>query len=202
MEQSGTVILEYKTANSLGGAYWHGTVLGREMKFARVLCGLAVPKLDREAAAVIAIGELLRGFAPPDFHGLSAATGSWPAVKGALSQFCRDLKPSDVVCEDEQSRRLVWPITDALVGQLPVNVLSSVAPAHATSELGRQNVEQLIDHDQLHIGHLLDILDSEKDQANKALQLAVNYALEYTAFYGGKKRGPLELKRVFGTEGL
>jgi hypothetical protein len=202
MQQSGTIILDYKKANSLGGAYWHGNVFGREMKFVRVLCGLAVPHLDREAAAVIAIGELLRGFAPPVFHGLSAATGSWPAVKGALSQLCRDLKPDNIICENEQSRRLVWPITDALVGQLPFNVLSSVAPPQATTELGRQNVDQLLAEDRLHIRHLLDVLDSEKESADRALRCAINYALEFTAFYPGKPRGPLKLQRILGTEGL
>jgi hypothetical protein len=202
MEQSGTVILDYKPANSLGGAYWHGNVLGKEMKFVRVLAGLAHPALDRQAAAVVILGELQRSFAPPDFTGLSAVVGSWPEVKNALTQFCRDLKPDNIICENEQSRRLVWPITDALVGQLPFNVLSAVAPAHATTELGRQNVELLIGEGRLHIEHLLPVLDSEKDPSDKALRYAVNWALEFTAFYPGKPRPQPKYKRVLGTEGL
>jgi hypothetical protein len=91
----------------------------------------------------------------------------------------------------------VWPITDSFV-----TTLSYVAPAHSTSEVERQNVDLLFNEGRLHIEHLLDILDHEKDQSDKALRFAINYALEYGAFYAGKKRGPLELKRVFGVEGL
>ena len=202
MEQSGTVILDYKPANSLGGAYWHGNVLGKEMKFVRVHAGLAIPQLDRQAAAVIVLGELQRSFAPPDFTGLAAAVGTWPEVKNALTQFCRDLKPENIVVADEASRKMIFPITDSLVGKVPVNALSCVAPAHSTSEVGRQNVDLLFSEQRLHIEHLLDVLDHEKDQSDRALRLAVNYALEYGAFYAGKKRGPLQLKRVLGTEGL
>jgi hypothetical protein len=198
MQQSPTVVLEYHKAESQGAnSYWVGTVEGREKKFVRVLCGLAIPQLDRQGAALITIGELYRSFAPPDFHGLSAAVGSWPEVKNALSQVCSNLKPDHIVCENEPSRKLVWPITDSFV-----TTLSYVAPAHSTSEVGRQNVDLLFNEGRLHIEHLLDVLDHEKDQSDKALRFAINYALEYGAFYAGKKRGPLQLKRVFGTEGL
>src|SRR5882724_5735347 len=104
MEQSGTIILDYKKAESQGAqAYWTGKVLGREMKLVRVICGLAHPALDRQAAAVIVLGELFRGFAPPDFTGLAAAVGTWPEAQNALTQFCRDLKPADIITENEQS---------------------------------------------------------------------------------------------------
>jgi hypothetical protein len=53
MNLSEIPILNYKSANNLGGAYWHGNVLGHEMKFVRVMTGLAVPQLDRQFAAVI-----------------------------------------------------------------------------------------------------------------------------------------------------
>jgi hypothetical protein len=202
MDQSGSTILDYHKASSLGGAYWTGTILKKEMKFVRVLAGLALPQLDLQAAAVVILGELQRSFAPPDFTGLAAATGTWPEVKNALTQFCRDLKPDNIICENEPSRKLVWPITDALVGQLPFNVLSSVAPAHASTELGRQNVELLINEDRLHLGHLLEVLDSEKDPSDKALRYAVNWALDYPAFYPGKPRPQPKYNRVLGTEGL
>ena len=84
MEQTGTVILDYHKANSLDGTYWHGTILKKEMKFVRVICGLAHPQLDRQAAALIVLGELQRSFAPPDFTGLAAATGTWPESKIVL----------------------------------------------------------------------------------------------------------------------
>lgn len=64
MEQSGTVILEYSKPQGPGvTGYWTGKVLGREMKFVRVNCGLAHPQLDRQAAALIILGELFRSFA-------------------------------------------------------------------------------------------------------------------------------------------
>ena len=201
MEQSSTVVLDYKPANSLGGAYWHGNVLGKEMKFVRVHAGLAIPQLDRQAAAVIVLGELQRSFAPPDFTGLAAAVGSWPAVKGALTAFCRDLKPDLIIVADEPSRKLVFPITDTLIGA-PVVPSCYAAPPHALTEVGRSAVDQLFKEDRLHVDHLMDVLDSEKDQADMALRLAISYASEFSAFYPGKPRGPLQLKRVFGVEGL
>jgi hypothetical protein len=201
MEQSHTIILDYHKGNNLGGAYLYGTVLGKEMKFVRVFCGLATPQLDRQAAAVIVLGELSRSFAPPDFTGLAAATGSWPEVKNALLVFCRDLKADRILVQDEPSRKLVFPITDSLIGA-PVVPSTYAAPAHATTELGRQNVDQLLAEDRLHIRHLLDVLDSEKESADRALRCAINYALEFTAFYPGKPRGPLKLQRILGTDGL
>jgi hypothetical protein len=162
-----------------------------------VFCGLALPELDRQAAALIVIGELFRSFAPPDFHGISAATGSWPEVKTALLVFCRDLKPDRILVQDEPSRKLVFPITDSLIGA-PVVPSCYAAPAHSLTELGKQNVEQLIGEGRLHIEHLLDVLDSDKDQSNAVLRLAVNYALEFPAFYPGKKRPQPKYGRLLG----
>jgi hypothetical protein len=199
MKQSHTLILEYKKAESPGSnAYWTGTVLKREMKFIRIICGLATPQLDRQAAAVIILGELFRSFAPPDFTGLAAAVGTWPEVKTALFQFCHDLKPDRIIVQDEPSRKLVFPITDSLVGANPVVPSTYAAPAHALTELGRQNVEQLINEDRLHITHLLDVMDQEKEPADKALRCAVGFALEFTAFYPGKKRPQPKYGRLLG----
>ena len=199
MEQTiHAVILDYHKASSSGGAYWTGNVLNRDMKFVRLICGLATPQLDRQAAALICLGELDRSFAPMDLTGLAAAVGTWPEVKSALNQFCRDLKPDNIICENEQSRRLVWPITDSQVGITPVNVLSSVAPAHALTEVGRANVDQMLREDRLHLDHLLPVLDSEKDSADRALRCAINWAGEYTAFYGGKKRPQPKYGRLVG----
>jgi len=192
------MILEYH--ESAGGAYWQGTVFGKEMKFVRVIVGLAIPQLDRQAAAAIVLGELRRSFAP-DFTGLDAAVGSWPEVKRELAQFCRALRPDHIVVENEQSRKQVWPVTDSLVGIKPLP-LSFVAPEHSITEVGRQNVEQLIDEDRLHIGHLLPILNTERDQADKALRLAVNWVLEFRAFYAGKKRRPMPAAGTLGGKGL
>jgi len=199
MKQTGSVILEYHKAESQGASsYWTGKVLGRDMKFVRIIVGLAHPTLDRQAAAAITIGELYRSFAPADFHGLAAAVGSWPEVKNVLMTVCRDLKPDNIVVQDEQSRKLVFPITDSLVGVTPVNVLSSVAPAHALTEVGRSSVDLLFKEDRLHIDHLLPVLDQEKDQSDKALRFAVNWALEFTALYPGKKRPQPKYGRLLG----
>jgi hypothetical protein len=203
MEQTGTVLLDYHKPESRGAnAYWTGVVDGHERKYIRVIAGLSVPQLDRQAAALIILGELHRGFAPPDFTGLAAAVGTWPEVKNALAQFCRDLKPGEIICENKESQKLVWPVTDSQVGVTPVSALSATAPPQALTEVGRQNVELLFNEDRLHVVHLLDVLDHEKDQSDRALRFAVNWALEFTAFYAGKKRGPLQYKRVFGSEGL
>jgi hypothetical protein len=200
--QSETVVLKYEKAESPGAVgFWTGTVLKREMKFVRVFCGLALPQLDRQAAVVVVLGELARSFAPMDLTGLAAATGSWPEVKNALLQFCRDLKPDRIIVQDEPSRKLVFPITDSLIGA-PVVPSTYAAPPHSLTELGKQNVDQLFREDRLHVEHLLEVLDSEKNQSDAALRCAINFALEYTAFYPGKKRGPLQYKRILGTEGL
>jgi hypothetical protein len=202
MEQTSTVILKYTPAQGReGDPMWE--VEGREMKFIRVIVGLGLPQLDRQSAAVVVLGELRRNWAAPDWTGLAAAVGTWPEVKNALASFCRDLKPDHLICENEQSRKLVFPVTDSLVGITPVNVLSYVAPAHAITEVGRQNVQGLINEDRLHIGNLLAVMDHEPDQANRALQLAVNWAIDFPAIYrqGQKSRGPLDPK-LFGREGL
>jgi hypothetical protein len=199
MEQSGTVILEYSKPQGPGvTGYWTGKVLGREMKFVRVNCGLAHPQLDRQAAALIILGELFRSFAPPDFTGLGAAVGTWPRVKNALMQFCHDLKPGEIICENKESQKLVYPVTDSLLGVTPVSALSATAPPQALTEVGRQNVELLINKERLHIGHLLDVMDQQKEPADKALRCAVNWALEYTAFYPGKKRLQPKYGRLLG----
>ena len=198
MEQSGAVTLQYH--ESTGGNYWQGAVGGREMKFVRVLVGVAIPQLDRQSAAVIVLGELFSMIRPPDWTGLGAAVGSWPEVKRELAQFCRTLKPGEIVLQDEESRKQVWPVTDALVGQKPLPMTYG-AREHSVTELGRQNVQQLIDEGRLHISHLLPVLDTEKDQADKALRFCVNWALTYTAFYG-KPRKPAPQGAPFGSRGL
>jgi hypothetical protein len=199
MQQSKSLVLEYHKPESSGAiGYWTRTVEGKETKYVRVICGLALPQLDRQAAALILLGELFRSFAPPDFHGISAATGTWPELKTALMMVCRDLKPDRILVQDEPSRKLVFPVTDSLIGA-PVVPSCYAAPAHALTELGRQNVEQLLREDRLHIEHLLDVMDSEKDQADAALRFAVNFALEFTAFYPpGKKRPQPKYGRLLG----
>jgi hypothetical protein len=199
MEQSKSVALEYHKPESPSAVgYWTSTgESGRETKYVRVFCGLALPQLDRQGSALICLGELFRSFAPPDFHGLSAATGSWPEIKTALLQVCRDLSPERIIVENEQNRKLVYPITDSLIGA-PVVPSCYAAPEHAATELGRQNVEQLLREDRLHLDHLLPVLDSEKEPADKALRCAVNFALEFTAFYPGKKRPQPKYGRLLG----
>jgi hypothetical protein len=143
MEQSHTVLLEYTKPQAAGSVgFWVSTVDGRETKFIRVFCGLALPQLDRQGAALVVFGELYRNFAPVDFTGLFAAIGTWNEIKSGLTQVCRDLKPDRIIVQDEPSRKLVFPITDSLIGA-PVVPSTYAAPAHALTELGRQNVEQL-----------------------------------------------------------
>jgi len=192
------VQLEYHES----GAYWEGVVGRKEVKFIRILAGVSIPQLDRQAAAIIFLGELRRSFAPPDFTGLAAAVGSWPEVKRELLQFCREFKPSNIITADEQSRKQVWPVTDTLVGTKPLP-LSYVAPEHSVTEIGRQNIQQLIDEERLHIEHLLPILNRERDQSDLALRLVVNYALEFTAFYPPtKKSNRPDGSPPIGTRGL
>ena len=201
MSQTHTVILDYKKPESPGSiGYWlHTDERGKETKYVRVLCGLSPPKDDRQAAALVVLGEVFRSFAPVDLWGLAAAVGSFPEVKNALLGFFRDLKPDRIIVQDEPSRKLVFPITDSLIGA-PVVPSTYAAPAYALTELGRQNVEALINEGRLHLEHLLDVMDQEKEPADRALRCAVNFALEFTAFYPGKKRGQPEYKRIWGGE--
>jgi hypothetical protein len=113
-------------------------------------------------------------------------------------QFCHDLKPGEIICENKESQKLVYPVTDSLLGVTPVSALSATAPPQALTEVGRQNVELLINKERLHIGHLLDVMDQQKEPADKALRCAVNWALEYTAFYPGKKRLQPKYGRLLG----
>jgi hypothetical protein len=193
-----SVILEYHKGEGGSGSvgYWTGKILGRDMKLVRVVAGLAFPD-DRQASALVILGELFRSFAAPAFTGIAASVGTWPEVKNALLQFCRDLKPDRIIVQDEPSRKLVFPITDSLIGA-PVVPSTYAAPAHALTELGRQNVEALINEGRLHLEHLLDVMDQEKEPADKALRCAVNFALEFTAFYPGKKRPQPKYGRQLG----
>src|SRR5262249_7255870 len=144
METGDGITLEYHPANSSRTAYWLGIVGGKEMRFVRVLVGVALPDLDRQQAAIVALGELDRSFAPSDFTGLGAAVGTWADIKQSLFQVRRDLKPADIVVGSKDNQKQIWPITDRLVGQKPLP-LSTVAPAHSTTEVGRQNVQMLLD---------------------------------------------------------
>src|SRR5262249_39659483 len=146
MEQSEGISLEYHPANSQRCAYWIGGVLGREMRFVRVLIAIATPELDRQGSAMVALGELDRSFAPSDFTGLAAAVGAWSDIKQALLQFCHSLKPADIVVGSKDDQRQIWPVTDALVGAKPLP-LTTVAPEHSTREIGKQNVQQLLEED-------------------------------------------------------
>lgn len=114
-------------------------------------------------------------------------------------QFCHALRPQRILVENEQSRKLVFPVTDALLGIKPLPSCYA-APEHSITEVGQQNVQELLDESRLHIEHLLPIL-RERDQSDRALRFAVNHALEFTAFYAGKKRNPLDVK-LLGTKGL
>jgi hypothetical protein len=201
---SETLVLEYKSAKpSLERpvAYWTGNVGGHEKKLVRVLAGVAVPQLDRQAGAVVVVGEIYRAWAPMDLTGLAAAVGSWSFVKTALVQFCRDLKFDHIITDSQESREILWRIQGLENGLREAPALTCEAPKYALTEVGRQNVRALIDEERLHIEHLLPVLDQEKDQADKALRCAVNWALEFTAFYGSPGRGPLDPK-LFGREGL
>jgi len=176
LEQSkDVVVLEYQTAQGPGtDPYWTGTVEGHKKKFIRVIIGLVLPQLDRQFAAVIVLGELYRSFQPMDWTGLAAAVGSWPEVQGALLQFCRDLKPDHIITENQETRQTLWRIPEISNGP----AVTYEAPKYATTEVGRQNVQEMLDEDRLHVGHLLDVMDHEPDQANKALQCAVNWAID------------------------
>jgi hypothetical protein len=164
MNLSEIPVLNYKSANNLGGAYWHGNVLGHEMKFVRVIAGLAVPQLDRQAAAAIVLGELYRNFQPMDLTGLAAAVGSWPEVKGALLRFCRDLKFDHIITENKESREILWRIPGLENGLREAPALTYEAPKSALTEVGRQNVRELIDEGRLHIEYLLPVLDQDYRQ--------------------------------------
>jgi hypothetical protein len=203
MEQFGTVILEYSSPQGPGGVgYWTGTVEGREMKLCRVIAGLAIPQLTGQLAALIILGELHLSSQPMDLHGLGAAVGSWSEVKNALIQTVHDQKPDRIIVENEQNRKLVWKVTDPMVGIKPLP-LCYAAPPEALTEVGHANVDALIEENRLHIDHLLGILDREKDQSDKALRLAVNWCCDTDAFYPRKKKvGQPTYKKIWGTEGL
>ena len=197
-----TVVLNYKSADSADPrAYWHGTVLGHEKKFVRVIVGVAIPQLDRQAGAAIVLGELYQSFKPMDLTGLAAAVGTWSKIKTTLLEWCRDLKPDHVVTDSRESRQILWQITGLENGLPKAPLITYEAPKLAATEVGRQNVESLIDEGRLHIEHLVPSFDQDRDQLDRALRYAVNWALEFKAFYPPPPRGPLT-PRLIGTEGL
>jgi hypothetical protein len=76
---------------------------------------------------------------------------------------------SHIITQNEPSRKQVWPVTDTLIAIKPLPI-SYVAPEHSAEEVGRQNIQQLIYEERLHIEHLLPILNRERDRADKALR--------------------------------
>lgn len=180
--------------------HWFGKINGVDKKFCRLVAGVILPLSDRQAGAVVVIGELLRGFAAPDFTGLGAAVGEYGEIERALLEFDRDLQFRDAIVDRKEYRELLWP---RHMPGLSLKILTATAPEWAFTEIGRQKVNRLIEEDHLHLELIEDKLaEAEEQIALRALEAAVGWMLEYPHLYRQKPRAQPVYQKVWGTSGL
>lgn len=200
------MILGYKKEPN-SAPYWFGKVDGQNRKFCRVIVGAAFALQDRQAGAVVAFGQLYQSFGPLDLTLLAVDVGDFGRNEAALYRFKKDLKFSDIVVDSDDTRDLLWRMQNGLMyGTGEVQPLSHLAPPPASAEIGRQQVQALIDQDRLHgMGDDAPLrmdLDNEPDQVQRAVQYAVCWALNEPVVYASRKSGPLALQNPAGTVGL
>jgi hypothetical protein len=194
------MILGFKASPE--GNYWFGKVNGLEKKFVRVIAGLMMGHLDRQVNAIVVLAELYRSISPPDISAIAATTGNWAQVKAALLKYREHTQFDHIIVENQgMSDTLTRNMPELRAMNNPCIVFH--APAHATTELGRQTVDALIGEGRLHLEEVQNELRHEPEQGAKAIQLAVTYMLEFTSIYpNAKKKTQPVYQKVWGQTGL
>jgi hypothetical protein len=198
------MILGYHKSPSGTDSYHFGKVGGADKKFIRVVGGIVLPILRDQAGAIMVIGQLYKQNPPITLIGLGCAVGAFDAVMNAAAQFRKDLKYSHLVADIppnletiRRSSALVWGM-----GEVPCALYD--APPYAVEEIGRQKVNQMGLEKRLQIDEdIRASMREDTDQAGRALNCAVCWALENAAIYqSGKATEPLRMERAFGVTGL
>jgi hypothetical protein len=185
----------------VGDSYFYGKVGGVDRKFIRLLAGIILPIYDRQNGVVIVLGELLRSSTPMDLTALAAKAGQWGDIENALVQYRRDLKFDHAITDCDEARDMIFNIRGLNYGIGEIPMTTYTAPKTAFTEAGRQRVNSLVAEGRLHCEDWKHVLDAEPELGLKALQAAVIWALDFSAFYRKANRGRSE-GRPLGTIGL
>lgn len=166
---------------------WKGERGGKEVLYRRVAAGVALPKPDQPAGAVIVLGERYAEEGPPVFEALGAKVGLWMDIEKALRAFRRLFKVQTFVVEPDELAADVLRHTDLrdAVGGIGCAILQ--APAPAITEIGRQQVDRLAHEKRLTLAPVKATLDAAAEPAALALQCAVGWLMKYPARYGGRE---------------
>lgn len=195
------MILGYRKAIGSDPPYWWGKQDGQDLKFVRVVAGVALPIQDRVSGAAIILGEQYRQVMPPNLIGLGAAVGQWGEIENDLAQFRRDLKFDHAIVDVEPARKILYRMKGMNFGQSEYPLITYVAPEYSLTEIGRNYTNGLIKERRLSIAHLKSFLDREPDQSILALNMACCWLRDWPAIYQGARR-PVQRGQILGIEGL
>ena len=194
------MILGYKKSIDGAAPYWFGKQNGEDLKFVRVVAGVALPLQDRMSGAIIVLGEIYRSVMPMTLVGLAAEVGRWITVENAIARFRKDLKFQDVVVDNEHSRNYLLKMKGIEYGQDEYPIMPHIMEPFSESEVGHRYVDQLVKERRLDLGSLKSTLDKEPDQGILALSMVCSHMRDWPARYTSLRvpqRGA-----ILGVEGL
>ena len=199
-------LLGYKP--SIGGQepYWYGRDgIGNQTnnrKYIRVVCGVALPILDRTSGACVILAENYRVTPPASFIAVAAACGAWPEVENALAQFRRTTKFDHVIVDKEEARQVIWRMRGINYGINEVPLISFAAPSYAQTEIGRAHVDEMISETRLNVpDYVQRELELEPEMGVLALKCAALWMRDNPAYYAPLRQPPRG-NRILGMEGL
>jgi len=176
--------------------YWFGKVDGVDRKYRRVISGIILPVFDRQEGAACVVGEVFSISKPQSFTVLDAYVGMWPEVRKALMEYDKSFQFRIAVVPTNEERELLWRIPWS------IDILTASAPRWALTAVGHQNVDQLFKEGRLSAEALEAAAAGDSlDLGAKALQVAVNYALDFNPPYITKRPKPQE-SYPLGVKGL
>lgn len=195
------MILGYKKSIGADVPYWWGKQNGQDLKFVRVVAGVALPIQDRMSGAVIVLGEQYRQVMPSNLIGLGASCGLWKDVETDLAQFRRDLKFDHAIVDVEPARKILYRMNGMNYGQSEYPLITYVAPDYSLSEIGRNYTNSMVKEGRLSIAHLKSVLGREPDQSILALNMACCWMRDFPAIYQGPRQ-IVQRGQILGITGL
>jgi hypothetical protein len=176
--------------------YYFGKLDGVDKKFRRVIAGVILPVFDRTEGAVCVIAETFSISRPQEFTVLDAYVGLWPDVERELLQYDKNFQFSDAIVPTKAERMLLWRIPWS------AGIRTWQAPDWALTAVGHQKVDQLFKEGRLNADKLEAATTGDSlDLGSKALDVAVNYCLDWNPPYITKTPKPVE-SHPLGVKGL
>jgi len=176
--------------------YYWGKVDGVDRKYRRIICGIILPVFDRQEAATCVIAEHFSISKPQEFTVIDAYVGLWPEVERELLQYDKNYQFRDAIVPTKQERMLLWRIPWS------AHILTWQAPDWSLTAVGHQKVDQLFKENRLHADLLEAATTGDSlDIGSKALDVGINYALDWCPPYITKTPKPQEYHPI-GVKGL